>query len=109
METAREVLVKERKQIQPWITNDILDFCGTGRNLKKTNNSTPETAGQHRTVNRTIRTEMIKAKEEWISEQCDNIEKGIKEINSKKAFDTLKKLTRKQQCKATFIEDKAPC
>ena len=42
--------VKERKQIQPWITNDILDFCGTGRNLKKTNNSTPETA-QHRTVN----------------------------------------------------------
>ena len=48
---------------------------------------------------------MIKAKEKWISEQCDNIEKGIKESNSKKAFDTLKKLTRKQST-ATVIEDK---
>ena len=48
---------------------------------------------------------MIKAKEEWISEQCDNIEEDIKE-GSKKAFDTLKKLTRKQQHKASVIEDK---
>ena len=39
-------------------------------------------------------------------EQSNNIEKGIKEVNSKKAFETLKKLTRKQQHKATVIEDK---
>ena len=74
--------------------------------MKKTKNSTPETMEQYRTVNHTNRTEMIKATEKWISEQCDNIEKGIKEGNSKKAFDILKKLTRKQQHKATVIEDK---
>ena len=51
--------------------------------------------------------EMIKAKAKWISEQCDIIENSIKESNSKKAFDTLKKPTRKQQQhKATDIEDK---
>ena len=72
--------------------------------MKKTKNATPETAEHYCTVNHTIR--MIKAKEEWISEQCDNMEKGIKEGNSKKAFDTLKKLTRKQQHKATVIEGK---
>ena len=100
-ETAREVLSKERKKIQPWITNDILDLCNIRRNMKKTKNSTPETAQQYRTVNHTIRTEIIKTKEKWISEQCDNIEKGLKEGNSKKAFDTLKKLTRKQH-KASY-------
>ena len=104
-ETAREVLDKKGK-IQPWITNDILDLCDTRRNIKKTKNSTFETTEQYRTVNDTIRTEMIKAKEKCNSEQCDNIEKGIKESNNKKAFDTMKKLTRKQQHKATVIEDK---
>ena len=74
--------------------------------MEKTKNSTPETAEQYRAVNRTIRMEMIRAKEKWISEQCDNIEKGTKESNSEKAFDALKKLTRKQQHKATDIEDK---
>ena len=57
----------------------------------------PETTQQYSTVNRSIITEMIKAKEEWISEQCDNIAKGMKEGNCKKAFDTLKKLSIKQQ------------
>ena len=35
-----------------------------------------------------------------------NIEKGMKESNSKKGFDTLKKLKRKQQHKAAVTEDK---
>ena len=74
--------------------------------MKKTKYSTPETVEQYCTVNRPIRTGMIKAKEKWISEQCDNIEKSITEGNSKKAFDTLNKLTRKQQHKATDIEGK---
>ena len=38
-ETVREVLGKERKKIQPWITNDILDLRDTRRNTKKTKNS----------------------------------------------------------------------
>ena len=105
-ETATEVLRKERKKIQPLITNDILDFCDIRRNMKKTNNSNPETMEQYRTVNYTNRTQVKKAEEKWILEQCDNIEKGIKEGNSKKAFDTLKKLKRKQQHKATVIEGK---
>ena len=88
------------------ITNDIMDICDIRRNMKKTKNSTPKTVEQYSTVNHTIRTAMIKTKEEWISQQCDNIEKGIKQSNSEKAFDTLKKLTRKQQHKATVIEDR---
>ena len=74
--------------------------------MKKTKNSTSEAAGQCRTVSRTIRTEMIKVKEDLISEQCCNIEKGTNAGNCKKAFDTPKKLTRKQQHKATVIEDR---
>ena len=85
-ETAREVLGKERKKIQLWITNNILDLCDIRRNIKKTKTATPVTVEQYCIVNHTIGTEIIKAKEKWISEQCDYIEKGIKEGNSKKAF-----------------------
>ena len=46
--------------------------------MKNIKNSTPETTEQYHTVNRTIRMEIMKTKEEWISEQCDSIEKGIK-------------------------------
>ena len=38
-EIASEVLGKERKKIQPLITNDILDVCDIRRNTKKTKNS----------------------------------------------------------------------
>ena len=49
---------------------------------------------------------MKEAKEKWISDQCDNIETGMKLNNSKATFDTLTTLTRSQQPKASVIEDK---
>ena len=66
----------------------------------------PETVEQYSNVNRTIGTKMIKAKEKWISEQCDKIGEGIKEDNNKTTFAALEKLARKQQHKAAVIEDK---
>ena len=48
---------------------------------------------------------MKEAKEQWISDQCDNIEKGMKKGNSKLAYDTLKNLTKTQQNRSSVIED----
>ena len=62
---------------------------------------------QYRAVNNTIRAEMKKSKKDWISKQCDIIEEGLTICDSKKAYDTLKKLTKPQQQKATNIEDKS--
>ena len=48
---------------------------------------------------------MKSAKEEWIEEQCKNIEKRMMSGNGKKAYNTLKALTKTQQHKSAVIED----
>ena len=49
---------------------------------------------------------MREAKEKWITEQCESIDAGIRQGNSKAAYATLKKLTKTQQPTATIIKDK---
>ena len=54
-------------------------------------------------MKRDVRKEMKAAKEEWIEEQCKNIEnteKGTTSENSKEAYNTLKALTNMQQHKS---------
>mgnify|MGYP006273469667 CR=1 FL=1 len=103
--TAEEVLGLERKKHKPWTSNDILDLCDKRRSLKKTKHSTPQDAAQYRETNNLVRKKMREAKEQWINEQCENIEAGMTKGNSKHAYDTLKKLTKAQQNKSSVIED----
>ena len=105
-ESAEEVLGRRRKKNKPWVTDDILDLCDKRRDLKKTKKDNPEAAQHHRDVNKTIRKKMKEAKENWISEMCDNIDTGMRKGNSKMAYDTLKLLTRPQQTRTSVIEDK---
>ncbi|XP_076438321.1 uncharacterized protein LOC143277407 [Babylonia areolata] len=51
-ETAEEVLGRQRKKHQPWISNDILDLCDKRRSLKKTKNTSPNEAAQYRETNK---------------------------------------------------------
>ena len=48
---------------------------------------------------------MKAAKEEWIEEQCKNIEKEMMSGSSKEAYNTLKAVTKTQQYKSPVIED----
>ena len=41
-------------------------------------------------MNREVRKKTKATKEEWVEEQCKNIEKGIMSGNSKEAYNTLK-------------------
>ena len=106
LETATEILGKDRKKNKPWVTDDILDLCDLRRTFKKTKKDDPEAAKQHTLVNKNIRKRMREAKEKWITEQCESIDAGIRQGNSKAAYATLKKLTKTQQPTATIIKDK---
>ena len=105
-ETAAEVLGKEKKKNKPWVTNDILNLCDERRELKKTKNDNSEATNMYNKVNRNIRKQMREAKEQWISDQCDHIDAGMRSGNSKAAFDTLKRMTKPHQNRSTGIEDK---
>ena len=52
---------------------------------------------QYRAVNQEIKKGMKKAKENWIGEQCQNIDDCLKKNNSKKAYKLLQDLTGTKQ------------
>ena len=105
LDTAEEVLGRQRKKKQPWVTNEVLDLCDKRRKLKGTRHTTPEAAEQYREANKTVHKRMLEAKEDWISKQCETIEQGMERGICKKAYETLKLLTKAKQNKSTVIED----
>ena len=47
---------------------------------------------------------MKKAKEDWIGEQCSEIEENLRKNNSKRAYQPVKDLTTVKQGKATTVQ-----
>ena len=49
---------------------------------------------------------MKKAKENWIGEQCSEIEENLRKNNSKRAYQLMLDLTTVKQGKATTVQDR---
>ncbi|KAK3894356.1 hypothetical protein Pcinc_001893 [Petrolisthes cinctipes] len=104
-ETANEVLGKHRHKNKPWVTDDILELCDLRRELKKTKN-TERGAREYRELNKTVRNEMRRVKEEWIESQCSEIEDCFNRNNTKRAYQIVNDLTKPRQQKSNNIQDK---
>ena len=50
---------------------------------------------------------MKKAKENWIEEQCSEIEENLRKNNSKRAYQLMKDLTTVKEGKATTVQDRS--
>ena len=48
---------------------------------------------------------MEKANENWIGEQCSEIEENLRKHNSKREYQLVKELTTVKQGKATTVQD----
>ena len=66
-DTASEILGKHRRTKKPWVTADILDLCDKRRELKR-RTRVPGGAAQYREVNRKIKQDTRRAKDNWIAE-----------------------------------------
>ena len=88
---------------KPWVTADILDLCDKRRKLKK-KRFEPEGSGKFREVNN-IKRCIKKAKENWIGEQCSEIEENLRKNKSKRAYQLMKNLTTVKRGKATTVQD----
>ena len=95
----------ERKKIQPWVTNDVLDLCDQRRQPKQQKYTSTEAGQEHRKVNSEVGKKMKAAKEEWIEEQCKNVEKRMMSGICKEAYNTLNALTKTQQHKSSVTEN----
>eukprot|EP00745_Piridium_sociabile_P029601 TRINITY_DN4881_c1_g1_i1.p1 TRINITY_DN4881_c1_g1~~TRINITY_DN4881_c1_g1_i1.p1 ORF type:complete len:855 (-),score=217.58 TRINITY_DN4881_c1_g1_i1:120-2594(-) len=131
IETANEILGRRHEIKQPWVTTDILDLCDKRRELKNEKNKAKRTkkcndannerqrkklkskkvdtevAKEYRKINNEIKKRMPKAKEDWIGQQCTNIEDSLNKNNTKKAYQIVKQLTSSKQGRVTTIQDKS--
>ena len=104
-ETANETLGKYRHHKQHWVTPNILHLCKKRRELKK-DKFTTEGAKQYKAVNQQIKKGMVKARETWIEERCQEIDDSLGKKNNKKAYQLVKDLTSSKQGRTTTIQDK---
>ena len=105
LSTAKGVLRRQKKRIQPWVTNEVLDLYDQRWQLKQQMYTSTEPALEYRKVNREVRKKMKTTKEERTEEQCKNMEKGMMSGNSMEAYGALRALTRTQQHKSAVVED----
>ena len=74
-------IVRKKK---PWITAEILDLCDKRRELRK-NRFEPEGSEKYKEVNN-MKRYMKKAKENWIGDQCSEIEENLRKNNRKREY-----------------------
>ena len=106
LETAEEVVGRQRKKHKPWVTNDILDLCDERREKKKEKYNSQEGAEEYRRANKLVRKKLKEAKENWIDEQCKNIEQSTKQGNTKKVHELVRTLTNTKQDRSMVIENR---
>ena len=105
-ETTSEILSKHRQKKKTWVTAEILDLCYKRRELRK-KRFKPEGSEKYKEVNNNIKRCMKKARENWLGEQCSEIEENLRKNNSKRAYQLVKDLTTVQQGKATTVQDRS--
>ena len=77
------------------------------RQKERTEKERFEPAGseKYKEVNNNIKRCKKKAKENWIGEQCSEIDENLRKNNSKRAYQLVTDLTTGKQGKATTVQD----
>ena len=97
-ETASKIFGKHCQKKKPWITAEIVDLCDKRRELRK-KIFEPEGTEKYKEVNNK-KWYTKKAKENWIGEQCSQIEENLRKNNNKRVYQLMKDLTTVKQEKA---------
>ncbi|KAK3767085.1 hypothetical protein RRG08_017959 [Elysia crispata] len=78
---------KRKKKNKVWITDEILDIMQERKEAKIENN--PE---KYKKLNKLIKKECIKAREEWLSKKCKELE-GLHRNKSNKIYEGIRDLS----------------
>ena len=68
---------------------------------------TRRTYEKYREEHNNIKRRLIKAKENWIGEQCSETEENLRKNNSKRAYQLVKDFTTVKQGEATTVQDRS--
>ena len=67
----------------------------------------PEGSEKYKEVNNNIKRCVKRAKENWIGQQCSEIEENLRKNNGKRAYQLVNDLTTVKQGKATTVQDRS--
>ena len=81
-------------------------MCDKRRELKNKKHDA-QGRSQYRDINNKIRKAIKQAKENWIEEQCEEIDINLTKNNSKRAYQIVKDLTTTKKGRASTIQDKS--
>ena len=90
--TAEEKLGKASPIKKPWITPEVLEACDVRRDKRRRRHLGTNDLLEYRVANRKVRNEINIAKNKWIISQAQDIEENLRRNNTKKAYETVKKL-----------------
>ena len=102
----RQNKTKKNNNKKAWVTAEIVDLCDRRRKLRK-KRFEPEGSEKCREVINNIMKCTKKAKENWIGEQCSEIEVNLRKNNSKRAYQLVKDLTTVKQWKVITVQDRS--
>ena len=91
---------------KPWVTAEILDLCDRRKELRK-KRFEPEGSEKYKEVNSNIKRCMKKTKENWIGEECYEIEENQRKNNSERAYKCVENVTTVIQEKASTVQDRS--
>ena len=93
--TAKEVIPKKEKNVKrKWITNEILGL------MKERQQILPRNSAGYMSLDKTIKINCRKAKEEWLNEKCAKIEK-MKNTDTAGMHKMIKKIAGQKTCSST--------
>ena len=81
-------------------------MCDERRGLKNKKHDA-QGISQYRDINNKIRKAIKQAKENWIEEQCEEIDTNLTKNNTKRAYQIVKDLTTTKKGRASTIQDKS--
>ena len=100
---ASEILGPKRTKRKPWMTEYALQLCDQRRQLKSSKFEHPEL---YRNINNAVRSEIKRAKEQWLLNKCETVESEIQKGNCKAAYTAINTILQPPKPKATAIKDK---
>ena len=104
--TGIEILGKRRNKHEPWISNKTLELSNKFSSILK-RYKTDHTLRQERNeTRRAIKKQVKHDYEQWLNNQCAELEMDAKKNNSRDLFAKIKKITNVQQPKQRAIKSK---
>uniref|UniRef100_H3A382 Reverse transcriptase domain-containing protein n=1 Tax=Latimeria chalumnae TaxID=7897 RepID=H3A382_LATCH len=106
VESAEKTIERvKRCKRKPWISDEVLLLAEKKAKLRKKRHVSEELYEEYKRLKREVQRKCRRDKEEWIAEQCKELEEAHQKGNTWKLFQKLRSLSKKPRMNQSSIKD----